>query len=503
MAATILSHLILTVISLILVSVASNIIRQLFYRDPHKPPVVWHWFPLIGNTVDYGKDPYKFFFKCREKYGDYFTFELLGMKTTVFLGAKGNDFILNGKHKDLNAEEVYGPLTVPVFGRGVVYDVENARFMDQKRLLVGGFTSQNLRAYVPEFVREVEQYLKANVAFRGEGGVCDVSSVFSEISLYTAAGSLQGKEVRDSFDSTFATYYRHLDDGFAPVNFMFPWLPIPINRRRDRAQKVMAGLYTDIIRRRRTTGNETDSHDMLWALMDARYKDGTAIPDEEIANLMIALLMGGQHNTAASGTWVMLHLAHRPHLIEELYQEQKDVMGSESLTLESLQKLTLHNNVIKETLRLHSPIHSIMRKVKTPMQIPDTDVVVPAGHILLAAPGVPSRTEEFFPNAMEWNAHRWDKQEQDENEEGDTIDYGYGAVSSKAAYSPYLPFGAGRHRCVGETFAYAQLGAILATLVRLLQWEQVDPKAPVPETDYSSMFSRPMHPATIRWRRRP
>lgn len=181
----------------------------------------------------------------------------------------------------------------------------------------------------------------------------------------------------------------------------------------------------------------------------------------------------------------MLHLAHRPHLIEELYQEQINLLGSESLTFESLQKLTLHNNVIKETLRLHSPIHSIMRKVKRPMKIPDTGVIVPAGNILLAAPGVPARSEEFFPNALEWDPHRWDKQEQDENDDGDTVDYGYGAVSSKAAYSPYLPFGAGRHRCVGETFAYAQLGTILATLVRRLQWEQVDPQAPVPQTDYS------------------
>lgn len=130
--------------------------------------------------------------------------------------------------------------------------------------------------------------------------MCDVSSVFPEISLYTAAGSLQGKEVRDSFDSTFATYYRHLDDGFAPINFILPGLPTPVNRRRDRAQKVMAGLYMDIIKRRRMTGNQTGSHDMLWALMEARYKDGTAISDEEMANLMIALLMGGQHNTAVS-----------------------------------------------------------------------------------------------------------------------------------------------------------------------------------------------------------
>lgn len=351
-----------------------------------------------------------------------------------------------------------------------------------------GFTSQSLRAYVPQFVKEVEQYVSTNAAFRGESGVSDISSVFSEISLYTAAGSLQGKEVRDSFDASFATHYRHLDDGFAPINFMFPWLPIPINRRRDRAQRMMSNLYLEIIKKRRSQGNQDDSRDMLWALLDSTYKDGTPIGDEEMANLMIALLMGGQHNTAASGTWVMLHLAHQPHLIEELYKEQSDILGGQSPSYEALQKLTLHNNVIKETLRLHSPIHSVMRKVKQPMRIPDTDFTVPAGNILLAAPGLPARTEEYFPDPMFWNPHRWDKPVlMQKNEKGDdeTIDYGYGAVSSKAAYSPYLPFGAGRHRCVGETFAYSQLGAILVTLVRLLQWEQVDPKAAVPATDYS------------------
>ena len=493
---TLLGRVLATVASVILVSIVTNIVRQLFYRNPHRPPVVWHWLPLIGSTVEYGQEPYRFFFRCKEKYGDIFTFGLLGMKVTVYLGAKGNDFILNGKLKDLNAEEVYGPLTVPVFGPGVIYDVDNARLMDQKRLVKEGFSSQNLRAYVPQFIYEVEQYVNTNREFRGDSGVCDVSTVLSEITLYAAAGSLQGKEVRDSFDSSFATYYRHLDDGFAPVNFMFPWLPIPVNRRRDRAQKMMANLYMDIIKRRRAGGSQPGGSDMLWALMDSRYKDGSRIPDHEMANLMIALLMGGQHNTAASATWVMLHLAHRPHLIEELFEEQIKVLGGQAPTYETLQQLTLHNNVIKETLRLHSPIHSIMRKVKQPMHIPDTHVVVPAGHILLAAPGVPGRSEEFFSDAMAWDPHRWDRasnnSEEDGKSEDETVDYGYGAVSSKAAHNPYLPFGAGRHRCVGETFAYAQLGAILATLVRLLQWEQVDPEAPVPATDYS--VSTPKRP---------
>lgn len=59
---------------------------------------------------------------------------MLGKPTTVYLGPRGNEFILNGRHADLNAEEVYGKLTTPIFGRGVIYDCSNERFMDQKRV---------------------------------------------------------------------------------------------------------------------------------------------------------------------------------------------------------------------------------------------------------------------------------------------------------------------------------------------------------------------------------
>jgi cytochrome P450 len=68
------------------------------------------------------------------QYGDIFTFVLLGKKTTVFLGTKGNDFILNGKLKDVCAEEVYSPLTTPVFGKHVVYDCPNSKLMEQKKV---------------------------------------------------------------------------------------------------------------------------------------------------------------------------------------------------------------------------------------------------------------------------------------------------------------------------------------------------------------------------------
>ena len=53
---------------------------------------------------------------------------------TVCLGTKGNEFILNGKLRDVNAEEVYTPLTTPVFGKDVVYDCPNAKLMEQKKV---------------------------------------------------------------------------------------------------------------------------------------------------------------------------------------------------------------------------------------------------------------------------------------------------------------------------------------------------------------------------------
>ena len=68
------------------------------------------------------------------QYGDVFTFILLGKKTTVYLGRSGNDFILNGKLKDVNAEEIYTVLTTPVFGKDVVYDCPNSKLMEQKKV---------------------------------------------------------------------------------------------------------------------------------------------------------------------------------------------------------------------------------------------------------------------------------------------------------------------------------------------------------------------------------
>lgn len=52
----------------------------------------------------------------------------------MYLGRQGNEFILNGKLRDVNAEEIYTVLTTPVFGKDVVYDCPNSKLMEQKKV---------------------------------------------------------------------------------------------------------------------------------------------------------------------------------------------------------------------------------------------------------------------------------------------------------------------------------------------------------------------------------
>ena len=373
-------------------------------------------------------------------------------------------------------------------------------------------TTEAFRSYVPIISDEVTNYFKRTADFKAQSGVVNICPKMAQITIFTASHALQGKEIRDKFDVTLADLYHDLDMGFSPINFMLHWAPLPWNNRRDHAQRTVAKIYMDTIKSRRERG-ETGAQDIMYHLMNSTYKNGVDVPDHEIAHMMIALLMAGQHSSSSTSSWIMLYLAARPDIMEDLYQEQIKNLGADlpPLKYEDLAKLPLNQAVIKETLRLNAPIHSIMRAVKQPMPVPGTKYVIPTNHVLLAAPGVSAADPQYFPQPDLWEPHRWEKEsplapsmvrnEEPEDADEEKIDYGYGLVS-KGAASPYLPFGAGRHRCIGENFANVQLQTIVASTVRLFKFRNVDGSNKVIGTDYASLFSRPLEPANIYWEKR-
>lgn len=48
-------------------AVLLNVLQQILFKNPNEPPVVFHWFPVIGSTITYGMDPPRFFKENRAK----------------------------------------------------------------------------------------------------------------------------------------------------------------------------------------------------------------------------------------------------------------------------------------------------------------------------------------------------------------------------------------------------------------------------------------------------
>lgn len=225
-----------------------------------------------------------------------------------------------------------------MFGKDVVYDVPNDLFMEQKKSAKVGLSTENFRAYVGMIEEEVEDFLKSDPAFsvfqsnNEEWGQFDALKILQAITIFTASRTLQGKEVRARLDKSIADVYHDLDGGFTPINFLFPNLPLPSYRRRDVAQKKMSDFFMNIIQERR---NNTaldvsplslwlieaslcipiqNEHDMIAVLMQTKYRSGRPFQDHEIAHLMIAMLMAGQHTSSSTGAWALLHLGNRPDI---------------------------------------------------------------------------------------------------------------------------------------------------------------------------------------------
>ena len=183
---------------------------------------------------------------------------------------------------------------------------------------------------------------------------------------------------------------------------------------------------------------------------------------------MIALLMAGQHTSSSSLAWTMLHLADRADIQEALYAEQVKHFGTpdgglRDISYEEFRDLPVLDAVVRETLRLHPPIHSIMRMAHEDIPVPatlaapgeNTTYVVPKGDIVMASPIVSQLDPTVWEDSERWEPLRWydekgfAAQAHKQYNEGEKVDFGFGLVS-KGTVSPYLPFGAGRHRCIGE-----------------------------------------------------
>ncbi|CAK9293009.1 unnamed protein product [Gordionus sp. m RMFG-2023] len=553
---------------------------------------------------DFGKDPINFLLKAYQEYGPVFSFTMLGKKFTYLCNTEAIACFFNSKNEDLNAEEVYSSLVTPVFGSGVIYDVPHNIFMEQKKMIKNGLIQARYRIHVPIIENETLDFIQRlminHKTIDDQSFKLNILETMAELIIFTSSACLMGKEAREALTEEVAKWYTDLDGGFCIEAWLFPeWMPFPAFKKRDAAHLKIKNLFLGIIAKRRlvkerlnngfhtekedNVGTEIDQEsdgDMIDTFMNSKYKSGRYTTDEEVAKLMISLLMAGQHTSSTTSSWLLLFLAKHQDIQQKVYQEvldncdisnMKSDQKSESrnpikkldLNLDSLKRLELLDRCLKETLRLRPPLLTLMRLCKKDISINVTQnnkmkcYVIPSGYQVCVSPTFThqlktywhSKNGHFDPNryinslsvvgssdeeppltANEINNYLSSNADIEKFDNGlnnikenleqalkddrfkgkdiskcpfhkqinkllacktdtnipddttlinDTVKNMIKSVkdindTKNDRKFSYFPFGAGRHRCVGEAFAYIQIKTLVSTLLVNFEFSLVE-----------------------------
>ena len=446
-------------------------------QDGMKPvPELAGSWPLIGHLGEFQRDPVAMLSRGWRRHGDLFRFRLGLRNFVLFTGPEAHDFFFKAPETQLNAKAVYR-FTVPVFGRGVAYDTSPEIMAEQLGFLFPALREAAMRTFAHIMFEEASAFADA---LGGEGEI-DLPHAMNELTIRIASRCLIGQEVRDRVDSGFAESYHDLQKGFNTLGLFLPRLPTPAHRSRDRARRKVAEFFRGIMAARRNAGAGPD--DFMQTLMNARYKNGRALSDDEITGILLTVLFAGQHTSAVLATWTGLELFRTPSYLARLREEARQVYREAgSMSLDSLQRQSTMENAVRECERLHPPLIMLIRKVLEPLRYGGS--VVPAGTMAMVSPAVSHRLPRVFADPERFFPDR----------------FAPPASEDRQHHYALIGFGGGKHACMGKNFAYMQLKAIWTVLLDRFDFTIANSRFPRP--NYGSWVTGPETPCRVRYSRR-
>lgn len=431
--------------------------------------------PFLGHLLELRRSPIELMQRVHDECGEIGEMRLAHQAVVMLFGAEAHEAFFRAPDEQLDQASAY-PFMTPVFGKGVVFDATPEQ--RKQALRNQSLRDKMMRGHAQVIADETERA----IAGWGESGEIDLLDFFAELTIYTSTSCLIGKEFRDELTPEFGPLFHDLEKGTDAFAYVNPYLPLPSFRRRDRARARLAALIGGIIDRRKAENRRTS--DLVHILTTLKNDDGTPrYTADQITGLFISLMFAGHHTTSGTAAWTLIELLRHPTVMQRVVDEL-DAMyaGGAEVSYQALREIPELECAIKEALRLHPPLIILMRKVKEEFHYKDWTVGV--GKTVAVSPAVSNRMPEYFPKPLTFDPDR----------------YKPGREEDKQLFA-WLPFGAGRHRCVGAAFAFIQLKAIFSVLLERYEFGM----GQTPDSyrnDHSKMVVQLEQPCRVRYRRR-
>ncbi|HKJ24295.1 MAG TPA: cytochrome P450, partial [Myxococcota bacterium] len=395
-------------------------------------PVLSRGLPLLGHLLELRRRPIELFGRVREECGEIGEMSFAGNRVVLLSGERAQEAFFRAPDEQLDQAAAY-PFMTPIFGKGVVFDAGP----EQRRQAMKNQSLRDkmMRGHAEVIAAETERMMGR----LGRAGEIDLLDFMSELTIYTSSACLIGKRFRESLGPEYYRVFYELEKGTDALAYVNPNLPIKAFRTRDRARRRLVALLTELFDGREGTAapEERELFDILLAI---RNEDGSPrYPIDTITGMFISMMFAGHHTTSGTAAWTLIELLKHPawldrvvHELDEIYADGRDV------SYQALREIPLLEAGIKEALRLHPPLIILMRKVMSDFHY--EGFTVPAGKLVAVSPAVSNRMPECFPDPDRYDPARYEP----------------GREEDRQLFA-WIPFGAGRHRCVGAAFAMMQL----------------------------------------------
>ncbi|RGP76777.1 bifunctional p-450:nadph-p450 reductase [Fusarium longipes] len=423
-------------------------------------------YPLIGNLGEFKTNPLNDLNRLADTYGPIFRLHL-GSKSPIFVGS--NAFINEVCDEKRFKKTLKSVLSVVREG---VHDGLFTAFEDEPnwgkahRILIPAFGPLSIRNMFPE-MHEIANQLCMKLARHGPHTPVDASDNFTRLALDTLALC--------AMDYRFNSYYKEelhpfieamgdflLESGnrnrrpaFAP-NFLYR----AANDKFYADIALMKSVADEVVATRKQ--NPSDRKDLLAAMLEGvDPQTGDKLSDDNITNQLITFLIAGHETTSGTLSFAMYHLLKNPDAYNKLQKEIDEVIGRNPVTVEHLTKLPYLSAVLRETLRISSPINAFgLEAIEDTFlggkyHIKKGEIVLSLlsrGHVDPVVYGPDA--DKFIPERM--------------------LDDEFARLN-KEFPNCWKPFGNGKRACIGRPFAWQEMLLAMALLFQNFNFTQTDP----------------------------
>ncbi|MGK4580597.1 cytochrome P450 [Kitasatospora sp. HPMI-4] len=419
--------------------------------------------PVLGHLGRILRDPMEFFTVAREL-GPVVGIRL-GPRTAYLVTAP--DLVremLVGGYREFDKGGSYFDAVRSLAGNGLA-TCSAQDHMRQRPLMQPAFHSSVLPSYTEVMgacVEEVTGEWRPGGTLELDEEMRRLTSLVATRTLMTSEeGAQAAADVARALPLLLPALHRRV---LIPVNWVHR-LPTPGNRRFERTQAGLRASVDQVIAQYRRSG--VDQGDLLSLIMAARSEgDGTGLSDAEIHDQIMSVLLAGIETTASLLSWTFHLLSRHPDVRKKLVAEVGEVLdGGRTATYRDLTQLRYCKRVLTESMRLYPPGALLSRVTTKDVELAGTPI--PAGSDVLFCTYSLHRDPQVFAESEVFDPDRWLPER-----------------VTPAQRKGFFPLGAGRRKCIGDSFGLIEAAIALATITARWHFRPVDtrPVRPVLRT---------------------